>query len=303
MYVDIYVYVYIRVYNSQLNELSTCHELIVSYIEACSHYYSQSHLGWHFRKLKAQSSNVSFATFQWKETFELWALSFQTAFENVTPSGIGCTWWSLATSVRFAAQWDIHLSRTQWDIQLPRTQCVIYIYADSTTLRSLLRRFRVHIYTFIYVFTRLYTYTYIYICIYMYAYIICSSARVTNSLCHLHIYRHADSSMAGLAEEISYTYLHVYIRIYIYIYMYTYVFIYSLQLNKSSTCHELNVSSVYIQACGLYYMAELAEEYSRLTKKILTHCIQGVIAIHVLLLVFFILFAVWWLRLVGSLKL
>ena len=39
------------------------------------------------------------------------------------------------------------------------------------------------------------------------------------------------------------------------------------------------------QACGLYYMAELAEEYSRLTKKILTHCIQGVIAIHVLLLV------------------
>ena len=36
--------------------------------------YSQSHLGCHFRKLKAQSSNVSFATFQWKETFELWAL-------------------------------------------------------------------------------------------------------------------------------------------------------------------------------------------------------------------------------------
>ena len=41
------------------------------------------------RKLKAQSSNVSFATFQWKETFELWAFSFETAFENVTPSGIG----------------------------------------------------------------------------------------------------------------------------------------------------------------------------------------------------------------------
>jgi hypothetical protein len=32
-------------------------------------------------------------------------------------------------------------------------------------------------------------------------------------------------------------------------------------------------------------MAELAEEYSRLTKKILTHSIQGVIVIHVLLLV------------------
>merc|ERR1712216_577827 len=39
-------------------------------------------------------------------------------------------------------------------------------------------------------------------------------------------------------------------------------------------------------ACGLYYMAELAEEYSRLTKKILTYCIQGVIGIHVLLLIF-----------------
>ena len=51
----------------------------------------QSHLGWHFRNLKAQGLNVSFSTFQWKETFELCALSFETAFENVTPSGIGCT--------------------------------------------------------------------------------------------------------------------------------------------------------------------------------------------------------------------
>jgi len=41
---------------------------------------------------KAQSSNVSFATFLWKETLELWALSFETAFVNVTPSGIGCTY-------------------------------------------------------------------------------------------------------------------------------------------------------------------------------------------------------------------
>jgi len=47
-----------------------------------SHRYSQSHLGWHFWKLKAQSSNVSFATFQWKEMFELWDLSFETAFQN-----------------------------------------------------------------------------------------------------------------------------------------------------------------------------------------------------------------------------
>jgi len=53
--------------------------------------YSQSHLGWRFWKLKAESTNISFATFQWKETFELWALSFETAFEHVIPSGIGCT--------------------------------------------------------------------------------------------------------------------------------------------------------------------------------------------------------------------
>jgi len=49
--------------------------------------YSQFHSGWHFRKIKAQISNVSFATFQWKVTFEIWALSFETAFENVTPAG------------------------------------------------------------------------------------------------------------------------------------------------------------------------------------------------------------------------
>ena len=44
-------------------------------------------------KLKAQSSNLN-VIFHWnvgKETFELWALNFETAFENVTPSGIGCT--------------------------------------------------------------------------------------------------------------------------------------------------------------------------------------------------------------------
>mmetsp|Transcript_28673 Transcript_28673/g.58650 ORF Transcript_28673/g.58650 Transcript_28673/m.58650 type:complete len:206 (+) Transcript_28673:118-735(+) len=39
-------------------------------------------------------------------------------------------------------------------------------------------------------------------------------------------------------------------------------------------------------ACGLYYMAELAEEYSRLTKKILKYCIFTVLGIHALLLVF-----------------
>jgi len=58
-------------------------------------WYSLSYLGWHFRKdvlnLKSQSSKVSFHWNVAKETFELWALSFESAFENVTPSGIGCT--------------------------------------------------------------------------------------------------------------------------------------------------------------------------------------------------------------------
>jgi len=60
-------------------------------------YYSSSHLQWHFRKLfqssklKAQSSNVSFQWNMAKQTFELWALSFERAFENVTPDGMGCT--------------------------------------------------------------------------------------------------------------------------------------------------------------------------------------------------------------------
>jgi len=69
--------------------------MYVPHVSQCvyvSHYtYSQSHLGWHFRKLQTQSSKVSFATFQWKETFELWSLSFETAFANISPSGIGCT--------------------------------------------------------------------------------------------------------------------------------------------------------------------------------------------------------------------
>jgi len=49
-------------------------------------------------KLKSQSSNVSFHWNVAKETFELWALSFETAFENVTPRGIGCTYIYVYTS-------------------------------------------------------------------------------------------------------------------------------------------------------------------------------------------------------------
>mmetsp|Transcript_10714 Transcript_10714/g.26091 ORF Transcript_10714/g.26091 Transcript_10714/m.26091 type:complete len:210 (-) Transcript_10714:193-822(-) len=39
-------------------------------------------------------------------------------------------------------------------------------------------------------------------------------------------------------------------------------------------------------ACGLYYLAELAEEYSRLTKKIIKYSIITVAVVHVLLLLF-----------------
>jgi len=72
--------------------------------------YSPSHWGCHVRKLKAQSSKVSFATFQWKETFELWALNFETAFENVIPSGIGCTRFQLWISVNLI----FYVSRLSW---------------------------------------------------------------------------------------------------------------------------------------------------------------------------------------------
>ena len=38
--------------------------------------FSQTHLEWHFPKLKAQSSYVSFYWYVVKETYEFWALSF-----------------------------------------------------------------------------------------------------------------------------------------------------------------------------------------------------------------------------------
>ena len=53
-------------------------------------------------KFKAQSSNISFHWNEAKETCELWALSFETALENVTPGGIGCTWTMLKASMQFS---------------------------------------------------------------------------------------------------------------------------------------------------------------------------------------------------------
>ena len=53
--------------------------------------YILYHLRWHSR-MQARKSLLprSFASFQWKETFELWVLSFETAFENVTAGGMRC---------------------------------------------------------------------------------------------------------------------------------------------------------------------------------------------------------------------
>ena len=76
--------------------------------------HSQSHLGCHFRKLKAHSSNVSFAMFRCKETFELWALSFETAFENVTPSGIGYTRRAGWPSLTFTPGKVLQACGTRW---------------------------------------------------------------------------------------------------------------------------------------------------------------------------------------------
>ena len=53
---------------------------------------------------KAQSWKIE-RLFHWnvaKETFELWALSLETAFENFTPSGIGCTARSVEDETKMA---------------------------------------------------------------------------------------------------------------------------------------------------------------------------------------------------------
>jgi len=59
-------------------------------------------------KLKAQSSKVSFHWHVAKETFELWALSFKTAFENVTLGGIGCTGRFMMYYIYIDALHDVH---------------------------------------------------------------------------------------------------------------------------------------------------------------------------------------------------
>jgi len=126
--------------------------------------YSQSHLGWHFRKLKAQSSNVTFATFQWKETFELWALSFETAFENVTPSVIGCTSQMASTCYKM---WRVYLTR-RGDVSGE------YIYVCMYSPLTCIRHSHRHVQC-----VAVYIGEYIYVCMYSPLTCMCTSANTS----------------------------------------------------------------------------------------------------------------------------
>jgi len=101
--------------------------------------FHQSHLRWHFRKLEAQSLNISFATFQLKETFELWASSFETAFENVTPSGIGCT----ISYVLYSVPRAEFICWTVWFVEYVYYTYILHIYIIHTM-------YTLHIYTILY---------------------------------------------------------------------------------------------------------------------------------------------------------
>jgi len=135
--------------------------------ESC---YSQSHLGWHFRKLKAQSSNDSFVTFQWKEMLELWALSFETAFENVTPSGIGCICTGGMSRV-WCHMWMSHVICIQsmprvtyeWVMSYVQEACHVYnvTYEWVVCLLSHMNE-SCHLYIYIYIWIYIYIYVNIY---------------------------------------------------------------------------------------------------------------------------------------------
>jgi len=101
---------------------------------------------------KAQSSNVSFATFQWKETFELWALSFETA---VAPSGIGCTchmcdvWYTNSHVARNMCRRDVrqthlyHTSRMTWRLHIwcVYVMCVCHVCMCNALTTTQIPRF------------------------------------------------------------------------------------------------------------------------------------------------------------------
>ena len=103
---DVYTYKKDPIYASETNihAKETCHTKIcqrdtskkykseecISNVSKAK--YSQSHLGWHFRlltqssKLKARTSLFTKTWHKRRSSFELWT------FENVTASGIGCTY-------------------------------------------------------------------------------------------------------------------------------------------------------------------------------------------------------------------
>lgn len=59
--------------------------------------------------------------------------------------------------------------------------------------------------------------------------------------------------------------------------------LYACILSRSTTNHQVLTS--HSTACGLYYLAELIEEYIKTTKKVLTLSIQAELVLHLLLLI------------------
>ena len=126
-------------------------------------------------KIKAQSSNVSFATFQWKETFKLWALSFERAFENVTPSGIGCTDVYMIHMYMYIYSFVYiytvrRLFFSTFDTAFPEKPCQMCWRQMSHSASMFLRRHTCdNISKYLHILIN--TSTYIYICIYIYIFI------------------------------------------------------------------------------------------------------------------------------------
>ena len=56
-------------------------------------------------------------------------------------------------------------------------------------------------------------------------------------------------------------------------------------LTQGSLVYLFNWCSLLLAATGLYYLAELVEEYTKLAKKVITYTTQGVLVLHFLVLV------------------
>ena len=147
---------------------------------------------------KAQRSKVSLATFQWQETFDLWAFSFETAFENVTPSGIGCIYTNLRTCIAPYFFWYsahcIYIQKRKY------THISTAIHAHTLThICAHTQASQIYGSAFIYIYAH---------CIYSYEHLH-TRTQVLTQIIHIHTY------------VCIYIYTHIYI--YIEIYMYTYM--------------------------------------------------------------------------------